>query len=374
MSSSSNNRIVIAGSGRAALACGAILAPHGYRVEVLASEAGVYDAFEAFDASVVPLLRSLGVDDATWQRHVERVQGFNGSETFVGRRETLRRVLFHHAILAGAKVTYGAKTLRDSDWRIDATGRTARYTRVTRATPAVAYFFESGAVNCLEMKRLEAMWSYRIGNSQGSTVAIIAPADKLDSAELRSTIQSIGVFPASGLVRRAATAQRANEPIVERRIAIGDAALAQDPVLGQGQRFALVSGALAAATIRTIVERPRFENAARQFYSQAVHRAGRGTAQAVPRAELGKQFAFTGAVASGAVLHDGMIVEERVIAWQGDEARWIAGVDVVAELEAFRAAGVGWHVVDRLVRRGVTADLAYAAVISAVRRGLLAPR
>jgi hypothetical protein len=76
-------------------------------------------------------------------------------------------------------------------------------------------------------------------------------------------------------------------------------------------------------------------------------------------------------VRSGGVLCDGLIDEVPVVAWDGSQARWAAGVDLLDVAAACASASAGWHVIDRLARRGVEPDRAVAAVSGAIARGLL---
>jgi 2-polyprenyl-6-methoxyphenol hydroxylase-like FAD-dependent oxidoreductase len=403
--SSARAAVRVHGSGRAGLACAALLARAGYDVRVLDSDAGAYDAFEAFDGSAVDALRALGIDPFA-ACGARAVRGFNGAQYVVARREHVRAALFHAARNAGARIvparglhdagpSTAAKTAPEADgdnaaWDVDATGRSALRTGARREPPALAYLFDGPPADALAMLRAPAWWGYRIGDDRGSTVAVVGGKPYPSEREARAWAESaFGVaLGASPATRRAAGTQRAPEPVVANRIAVGDAALAQDPMNGQGQSFALTSAALAAATIRTCVERLALGELARGFYAAAVARAARhaaprddapgdgaaGDGARVPGAvDLGRTYVFAGDVRRGGVLQDGLIAEELVVAWDGAQARWSAGVDLLHLAETAAGASAGWHVIDRLARRGVGWDRAVAVVSAAIARGLLRP-
>ncbi|MDQ6944445.1 MAG: hypothetical protein M3169_18250, partial [Candidatus Eremiobacteraeota bacterium] len=93
----------VVGSGRAGLACATMLARAGYAVRVHASDAGAFDAYEAFDASATDALRELGVD-AFADCDARAVRGFNGDAYVVARRERVRDALLAVACGAGAAI------------------------------------------------------------------------------------------------------------------------------------------------------------------------------------------------------------------------------------------------------------------------------
>ena len=367
------------GSGRAGLACATILARAGYAVRVHDSDAGAYDSYEAFDASATGALRTLGVDPFA-ACGARAVRGFNGSEYVVARRGRVRDALLDVARGAGVAIGRTHVDANANAWVVDATGRSALRTPVERETAAVAYLFDGPPATALTMLRAPFGWGYRIGDERGSTVGVIAARPFATEAAARAWAHSaFGVaLSAAPATRRAASVQRCARPIDGRTLAVGDAAFAPDPMTGQGQSFALTSAALAAATIRTCVERPARDALARAFYTDAVTRAARvdardhasGGARAV---DLDASYVFAGEVRSGAVLHDGLIDEVPVVAWDGRQGRWSAGVDLLDVAAACPSASAGWHVIDRLARRGIEPDRAVAVVSRAIARGLLRP-
>ncbi len=370
-------RVRIIGSGRAGLACSMLLARAAYDVEVVASAAGDYDAFEAFDASFGPTMRALGIADPQAACRARAVAGFNGEHYLVARRAHVRDVLLRSAREAGATLLREPPEAGDAyDWLVDASGRTGRYTAVARDEAMVAYLFDAPPTAALAMVQLGNAWCYRIGDERGSTLGVVAPAGTVDDAVARRVAHAAFGNDVRGVpLRRSATRQRAAEPIAGRRIAVGDAALAHEPSAGQGQRFALTTALLAAATIRTCTERPALAAMARRFYADAIARSGRTGARHAdpPAVDLARRHAFAGALARGPVLRDGFVDEEDVVTWPAGSTRWIAGVDLAAHADAFTETGPGWHVVGRLARRGVDTDRAVAVVTNAIRIGLLVP-
>ena len=358
-----------------------MLARVGYAVRVHESGAGAYDAYEAFDASATDALRALGVDPFA-DCDARAVRGFNGDAYVVARRERVRNALLAVARGAGVAIDRaGGPAHADADgWLVDATGRSALRTPVVREPPAVAYLFDGPPATALAMLRAPFGWGYRIGDERGSTIGVIASKPYASEAAARAWAQrAFGVaLSSAAATRRAASAQRCARAIDGRTVAVGDAAFAPDPMTGQGQSFALTSAALAAATIRTCVERPALDAVARAFYADAVTRAARrgsddhaGTG--ARDVDLHARYVFAGEVRSGGVLRDGLIDEVPVVAWDGTQARWTAGVDLLDVAAACPSASAGWHVIDRLARRGVEPDRAVAAVSGAIARGLLRP-
>jgi hypothetical protein len=103
-------------------------------------------------------------------------------------------------------------------------------------------------------------------------VAILAPARPRQSAfpdQLALELQ----IPTTGIRRigrRVAFVQWATRVVEDRVLAVGDAALAHDPISGQGIRFALASALAAAAVIRTWRRSDLDDALAAQFYSEFV--------------------------------------------------------------------------------------------------------
>jgi len=139
---------------------------------------------------------------------------------------------------------------------IDATGRAAAWSRpVVTDSHDVARQFEGPphADIALRMVQGDRWWAYRLGTASTTWAGVVtAGGDDLDAdrATADHALRRLGLDPGEMVPRgrRAARVQRALHPVDGRRIAVGDAALAHDPVAGAGIRFALAS-AIAAATV-----------------------------------------------------------------------------------------------------------------------------
>jgi hypothetical protein len=348
-------------------------------VQVVKSSAGAYDAFEAFDSSFDAMLREIGIEDPWTACRAQLVRGFNGEPYAVARREDVRRALHDVARSAGVTFRVAADAAPDARWILDATGRTALHTAVVRTEPAVAYLFEAMPTDELAERHDAFGWGYRLGDARGSTVGVIVTKPYADVNAARAWAErtfGIAVSADARPVRRAAHAQRCTTAINGNRIAVGDAAIAQDPLTGAGQRFALASALAAVATIRTSVEAPMREEIAHLFYADMIARSARrrprdASLETAQVADLSQIYVFAGRVERGGILRDDLVVEDDVVEWDGVRARWSAGVDLLWLAEAAAVPSVGWHVVDRFVRRGAHHDRAVAVVAAAVGRGLL---
>ena len=124
----------------------------------------------------------------------------------------------------------------------------------------------------LTLARFGDGWAYRISRPNDATVAILAAPGRRHNtfpAQLATDLE----LPATGLRRvgrRAAFVQWATRVAAERVLAVGDAALAHDPVSSQGIRFALASALAVAAVIRTWRRSRDDEALAARFYDEFV--------------------------------------------------------------------------------------------------------
>jgi hypothetical protein len=87
----------------------------------------------------------------------------------------------------------------------------------------------------------------------------------------RGLLDQLGL-PASDappVARRPAFPQWCAEPVAGRRIAVGDAALASDPIAGQGLRFAMAS-AIAATNVAEVLDDPDRGDQALTYYREFV--------------------------------------------------------------------------------------------------------
>jgi flavin-dependent dehydrogenase len=270
---------------------------------MLLSGRQVFRMAEAIPAAALPLLEALGLGDLVRQIGVP----INGLETWldgqnsfhrddlfllIDRAEFAKRML-DAAILRGAATEVigrlpglthrderrvclaGAGRVQEFEAAIDATGRAALWSRPLNRRPTrLAHVFQSPPMSSpagLKLVQYESGWAYRIGLQKYMTSVLISCRTR--SPELRESLArtfgtSSGVSTLIG--RRLASVQWAACPIQHRTIAVGDAALAQDPISGQGIRFALASALAAASVIRTWCGSSSNEDLASNFYSEFV--------------------------------------------------------------------------------------------------------
>jgi 2-polyprenyl-6-methoxyphenol hydroxylase-like FAD-dependent oxidoreductase len=295
--------VVIAGGGPAAAASAVALRSSGISVLMLVSTRPVFRMAEAIPAAALPLFEALGL------RHVLSAVGVpvKGLESWLNGENPLRRrdffVLVDRADFAKSMLNYavlnGASTevadrlpvlfhrgdhcvrlgtagrIREFEAAIDATGRAALWSRpIKRRATRLAQVFQSPPTSDpqgLKLMRYESGWAYRIGLRDYMTSVLISR--RVRSPELPEPLAhsfgtSSGVSTMVG--HRVAGVQWAARPIQHRTIAVGDAALAHDPISGQGIRFALASALAAASVIRSWRRSPNSEAAASSFYSEFV--------------------------------------------------------------------------------------------------------
>jgi flavin-dependent dehydrogenase len=158
---------------------------------------------------------------------------------------------------------------------VDATGRAAIWSRPTaRENQICADIFNAAPTKeetGLCLRRSSAGWTYRLGSRESTTIAILSAHNPHHEVP-DSFDGTFGISSRSAryIGRRAASIQWAEYPIRDRVIAVGDAALAHDPISGQGIRFGLASALAAASVIRTWF-RPGCDRATTsEFYTEFV--------------------------------------------------------------------------------------------------------
>jgi flavin-dependent dehydrogenase len=252
---------------------------------------------------------------------------------------------------------------REFDFAIDASGRAAAWSRsVRRIRHLVADIFEAPCRDspaAVMLARFRDCWAYRIHRWNRSTVVILSsspsgrqivfPTQLADELELsKSEIRWVG--------RRTAFVQWASEVATNQLLAVGDAALAHDPISGQGIRFALASALAAAAVIRTCRRSSDDKTSAVQFYEEFLA-TERERHLAVLRSLYGSRFDFGrvgenrfteillrapnrmlmterlcfAAQVEVAPLHVGGFIErgELIRMSDGGAVRWLAGFDLL---------------------------------------------
>ena len=269
---SQSTEVAIVGGGVAASATALALSAAGIRARLLVRPSREVRMAEAIPASAMQLFRALDLSDVALQVAIVSRGLDNRGDPIVeelAASPALRR--------NGPDVTVTVDgQRRHFDVAIDASGRAAIWSRpVKRVRHLIADIF---AVPCavpsaaLTLTRFGDGWAYRISRPNDATVAILAAPGRRHNtfpAQLATDLE----LPATGLRRvgrRAAFVQWATRVAAERVLAVGDAALAHDPVSGQGIRFALASALAVAAVIRTWRRARDDEALATRFYDEFV--------------------------------------------------------------------------------------------------------
>jgi hypothetical protein len=269
------------------------------------------------------------------------------------------------AIVAGREETFAAA--------LDATGRAAAWSRpVQRGALRVADLYQvpGSAPARGRIVSLAEGWGYRIGLGQHTTAGIVttgrAATRHLPPALATALAIPDGVGTFCG--RRPAFPQWAVNPVQGRRLAIGDAALACDPVAGQGVRFALASALAATAVVVSWQHRTGQEESPANYYTNLVGAARNrhrgfltdfyGPAAAEERQEaLPRVLCFTGRTFPGELHVEGLVVPGTVLELPGGGwARWLGTFDLLLMRELAPQPTPLALLSQRLVGLGVRAE------------------
>ncbi|MBR8839082.1 MAG: hypothetical protein DSM106950_35055 [Stigonema ocellatum SAG 48.90 = DSM 106950] len=304
-SSNFKNDIVIAGVGVAAAAVAMRLLSCGFRPVLLSRGLPCIGGIEAIPESALGLFDALSLTHVlqtaggVWVEGFENAWQDNESVIRPGRYIHVDRASLAQAAMAlvidrGA-VIVSCNTLTpldvEKEWvrvmvggverrftaAIDATGRSAIWSRpIKRHQREIAQIFSAECPGSLlrgRIARIPGGWAYRLGLPDAIAVGVVT-SDGTCLEQVNDQIRESLCLPQTQLRllgRRPAFPQWAEEPVSGRRLAIGDAALAYNPMAGQGIRFALSSALAAAAVVRTLVESPDDKDYATQFYSELVN-------------------------------------------------------------------------------------------------------
>jgi flavin-dependent dehydrogenase len=418
-----NVEVVIAGGGPAAAAAAVSLASSGIGVLMLVALRRTFRMAEAMPAGALQLLEALGMADLVRRIGVP-VKGlenwwdaenpFTRQDPYVlvDRAEFATRML-EAAVLSGVaveKVTQRpyliprgdcvvvevAGRAREFEAAVDATGRAAIWSRpIKRAHKSIADVFEGLPLNKpagLKLVRFNAGWAYRIGLRNYTTVALISPHRRSPQIP-ESVAGALGLSSrALRLIgRRLASVQWAVSPIQGRVITVGDAALAHDPISGQGIRFALASAMAAAAVIRTWRRSPPDRTTPSEFYAdfiktermrhlrtirffhgtqfddedESAAEAGVVASSSHPQLSSrspGKLY-FSGRVEFAPLQVNGFIQPGEIIRLpDGDAVRWLGGFDLLRVRELTRPPATVSRLMQLLSFEGLDSDRAIAIV------------
>jgi flavin-dependent dehydrogenase len=408
--------VLIGGAGIAASAVAVRLCTLGFRPLILATQSRILSGVEAIPESVVPLFEELGMRHILRQSNGLVTEGFenhwrSGDPALrPGRwihveRARLAAAAVRHAVDCGAVlrlcesipklagsgpicVNHGGMRL-SFEAAIDATGRSAVWSRpIRRRGGQVADIFMSSpqASPRGRVVRLSQGWAYRIGSKNSATVAMLGERSARRRVPDVSTRKALGLISEQiGYIgRRPAFPQWSENPIQGRRIAIGDAALAYDPLAGQGIRFALSSAFGASTVINTWRHSPGDATAAERFYLDSVtqsrsrhlrfldelHSAGTGGERAsllVPEV----------VIFSGKTLPVDLHVNSRIVSGlavilaDGTPVRWVGGLDLLRIRDLTRKPVRSADLLRQLVSANLTSLQAAALLHWCVRHELV---
>jgi flavin-dependent dehydrogenase len=367
--------VVIAGSGVAATAVASRLIDFGYRVSLLTTSATGIPGAEILPPEARAQIEALG-----WERvfddggatliegfenhwnldepvvkpgsflHVERTALARSALAFVARRgatvhqtqqlprlrpEQARDVLL---TLDGVERRFGAA--------VDATGRAALWSRpVQRHGRHIADLFEVPAGSTPLRGRVVSQkrgdrWAYRAGLIGSTTVGVVSTGPS--RRELDPSLACALGVPARSfhfIGRRPSFPQWAAEPVLGRRLSVGDAAFAPDPLAGQGLRFAMASALAAASAVDVMVRSGRpslaldyyrdFVNSARVRHLRALADLHSGRASPEIPDRLPDTVRFIARPRLAALNVGGMLAPD--VAYElpdGSLVRWLGGFDL----------------------------------------------
>jgi flavin-dependent dehydrogenase len=284
--------VVIAGSGVAAVGVARRCLDLGRRPLLLRRALVPPPGLEAVAPEAQAKIEALGWHEVFEAAGAVMVEGFenhwdaNKPEVHSGHyyhvdRTRLARAAFEDAVARGAAVVdcerlpdladldgrpgvaLGGTTLRFSA-AVDATGRAAVWShplrRHRRLTASI--FLVDGENSNVRRGRVVAIergWAYRVGTGELTGVVVLTRDGQPASRIGYELAARLGLSPAEAEVpyvaRRPANPQWCANPADGRRLAVGDAAFAADPISGQGVHFAMAS-ALAVATVVASLDRP----------------------------------------------------------------------------------------------------------------------
>ena len=285
-------RILVIGAGVSGLLGCILLRRLGYDVIVTKNLSRAYDALEAVPDSIQKVLTAIGEPDVLSNVDARATIGFGDQRHYVLDRSRLAEYFEMRAIQVGAAVMEAASRLniriegsravvekdgavQSFDMLIDASGRAARWSRpITRFQEQVAdlYLGPSGGKQQTKYHKMESGWCYLLDNGCSALIGVIGHRRPINKTLPGAIANLLGVDSGDVTfsVRRPASAQWATSPVNAQRISIGDAAVAHEPLVGQGIRFALTSALAASISARTIFERPKNASLARSYYHHLV--------------------------------------------------------------------------------------------------------
>jgi flavin-dependent dehydrogenase len=301
--------IAVLGAGPAGAAAALGLAALGYDVTVIA-QPRARGSRESFSARVVEALRALGVDEAfvAIEPNAARHVCWAGEERELPGEAQVERGAFDAGLVA-ALARRGVRVLRDEALRSAASGGGVRVALASgdelvagflvdargRAAPASAARERGPATLCVVQRwrapvqparivvaSLSAGWAWCARDGRGALTTQLAldagaaPARGELCARLVAALaespacrELLGeATPEGEAYARDATAVLDASPASDRTLRVGDAALAVDPLSGNGVFQALSSALVAPAIVNTLLQRSGDAALARRFASE----------------------------------------------------------------------------------------------------------
>lgn len=339
---------------------------------------------EAIPEAAFPLIRELGLDRAVALAGGKIVEGFENAwirsdpVLLPGRWLHIERSVFasaaiQEAVARGVEISMVRRlpsVPADCFAAVDATGRSAAWSRpIHRQGNQVADLFEipAAAAERGRIERTPDRWMYRIG----STLGVVSTRSR----------PSHGPPGARYLGRRPAFPQWCEDPVRGRRIAVGDAAFAYDPLAGHGIRFALASAFAAASVIQTWSEKSDTAPASR-FYRDFVNQARIRHLEFLDKLELDQPPAppqplpekvrFSGRRGTAELSIESRIVTSDAVLFADQTAvRWLGGVDLLEFEHLARKPVTSAALLGHLHSLGVSGARARSIMSWCLRRGVL---
>jgi flavin-dependent dehydrogenase len=408
--------VLIGGAGIAAAAVAVRLCALGFRPLILATRSRILPGAEAIPEGALPLFEELGIPHILRRANGLVVEGFENhwraSEAVLrpGRwihveRTLLAKLAIRHALKQGAVlrlceslpklggsdpvcITLGGTRL-SFEAAIDATGRSAVWSRpIQRCGRQLADIFCSSPQSSPRGRvvRLSQGWAYRIGLEHSTTVAMVGESGANRRAPDAPVQEALGLTSRQikYASRRPAFPQWSENPIRHKRIAIGDAALAYDPLAGQGIRFALSSAFGAATVVNTWRHSPGAAAAAERFYLDYLTQLRCHHLKSLDKIRLAEQPAQPAinplpkvVIFSGQTTRTDLHVDSRIVSGlaillpDGTPVRWVGGVDLLRVQDMAREAVRSTDLVKRMMSADLTLIRAAALLRWCVRHELI---
>ena len=396
-----DREVVIAGAGIAGCALAMLALKRGFGVRLLHRLTEERPTIEALDATATRALQAVGLGEVLdraepvrvrgLERHWETASALAGWYTHVDRAALARQAREEVATL-GARLEI-IEELPDVPTdvlaAVDATGRNAAWSQpIESRHPATLTYYEGPGFNIAmpaRYVRLSEGWVYRIPHHSMTTVGLIHERGK-GPPRLPDALAEVLGMQADDLERigkASISVQWSGLPVFGNRLAIGDAALGQDPMATGGLGFAVSSAQAADAVIATWLTQPGNTPAQRYFTDFVGDARGRHLAmldgvyhrsQGRPPVLKRELLVFAGVARKTGVCDGDAIVDgEAIVLPDGRLVRWIGSFDLLDLPPLCSQPRPVDRIVEGLVGTGLTAAQAASVVDWCTRCGVLIP-